>query len=497
MRLAAKPYTFSWVSAIPKHSPVLATKLTLMFSDLLSVSAAYVLSYEIRNQFFFWRAAELYPSYRHLYLLTGVLVLLIVYFRHIGLYQRSAFNRSPDHLERLTRAWIQFSALLIAFAFFFRIRLFINYRITVSLLIILGWGFLYLGRFILAPFVVRRLYKKWDWTNRVLVAGGRVAALRMAEHIGLYRDSRDLLVGRIGEKANPEEGQICPYLGPLSALSEVVREKSIDEIFIHLDQHDWHAISRAIEEAREGGILVRVAMPHFGELREKVIGMPQIEQGYVYLQRSYFMPFERWIRRTLDTVGAGLLLVFLSPLFLLVALFIKLDSPGPVFFRQRRVGMNGRPFDVWKFRSMRQNTESQHRDSIRRLVNGGLADSSGMDRRKKWTDASQVTRFGRWLRRSSLDELPQLMNVLSGEMSLVGPRPLPTYEVEMLEPWQHLRHAVRPGITGFWQAYGRSIVSHRDMILMDIFYVVSWSLAMDIRIFVRTVFVVLTGRGAM
>jgi lipopolysaccharide/colanic/teichoic acid biosynthesis glycosyltransferase len=149
---------------------------------------------------------------------------------------------------------------------------------------------------------------------------------------------------------------------------------------------------------------------------------------------------------------------------------------------------------------MRQNTEVHHQEAVRRLVNKDAAffeQTTGQQVFYKVTDAAQVTRVGRWLRRTSLDELPQLINVLRGEMSLVGPRPLPCYEVELFQPWQHLRHEVPPGMTGFWQVYGRSVVAHEDMVLMDAYYVMNWSLAMDSAILFRTGLVLLAGKGAV
>ncbi len=201
-----------------------------------------------------------------------------------------------------------------------------------------------------------------------------------------------------------------------------------------------------------------------------------------------------------DRFLALIAIIVLSPLFLVLAITIKLESSGPVFFRQKRVGYRGRVFTILKFRTMRENTEEHHREAVRRLVakdHTYLEQAGNQTGVYKITDTSKVTRTGGLLRKTSLDELPQLVNVLMGEMALVGPRPLPVYEVELFEPWQHIRHEVRPGITGFWQVFGRSSVSHVDTILMDIFYTINWSLALDLRIMIRTMFVLLTGKGAL
>ena len=171
-----------------------------------------------------------------------------------------------------------------------------------------------------------------------------------------------------------------------------------------------------------------------------------------------------------------------------------------MFFRQRRTGRDGRSFEVIKFRSMRRNTENHHRKAVAEFMRRDASLADPQDRQGgllKTTDTAQVTRIGAFLRRTSMDELPQLLNVLKGDMSLVGPRPEPEYQVALYKPWQHLRHRVRPGITGYWQVMGRSAVSHDDMVLMDVFYINNWSLSLDLRILMRTFFVVLTGKGAL
>ena len=193
-------------------------------------------------------------------------------------------------------------------------------------------------------------------------------------------------------------------------------------------------------------------------------------------------------KRALDITVAAALLVLAAPLMLLIALAIKLDSPGPVIFRQRRVGKDGRPFTFYKFRGMVADAEARlHEVAHLNEVDGPIFKSRRDPR---------VTRVGRVLRRTSLDELPQLWNVLRGDMSLVGPRPpLPT-EVTRYEPWQRDRLLVPGGITGLWQVSGRNLLGFEDMVRLDLEYITRWSLWLDLRILLRTILVVLTARGA-
>lgn len=211
------------------------------------------------------------------------------------------------------------------------------------------------------------------------------------------------------------------------------------------------------------------------------------------------------LKRIFDTVSAALLLLLLSPLMLLLALLIKLDSRGPAIFVQERVGAKPRfqhgrliweitKFRFFKFRSMTHNADQGlHQTHIQAFINGTLDTSQGG---VKLSNDPRVTRIGAFLRKTSLDELPQLVNVLRGEMSLVGPRPVPTYEVEGYQPWHYERLNALPGITGLWQVKGRGIVTFEDMIRMDIDYVRNRSFWLDMKIIALTVLAVFSCRGA-
>jgi lipopolysaccharide/colanic/teichoic acid biosynthesis glycosyltransferase len=193
------------------------------------------------------------------------------------------------------------------------------------------------------------------------------------------------------------------------------------------------------------------------------------------------------LKRVIDTVIAAIGLIVLAPLLIYVAIRIRLDSSGPALFRQHRAGRDGATFEVLKFRTMVVAAD-EHRDELR-----NADPDAGM---LKLRDDPRVTKFGKKLRRSSLDELPQLWNVLRGDMSLVGPRPLPLDEAPLAQGHFADRHRVRPGMTGPWQIHGRSDIPFEDMVKLDYTYVSSWSLQEDLRLLVQTASVVLSGRGA-
>ncbi len=204
--------------------------------------------------------------------------------------------------------------------------------------------------------------------------------------------------------------------------------------------------------------------------------------------------------RALDLTLALLLLVILAPLMAVIALAIRLDSPGSPIFRQRRLGRRERPFTVNKFRTMRAASDSEpHRAYIRELIAHGAGaarqDGAGKPLFKLAVD-DRVTRTGRFLRRWSLDELPQFLQVLRGEMSLVGPRPQLPEEVASYDEWHHQRLLVTPGLTGLWQVNGRSNLTFDEMVRLDLYYAEHWSPWLDAKILLRTIPAVLSGRGA-
>ena len=211
----------------------------------------------------------------------------------------------------------------------------------------------------------------------------------------------------------------------------------------------------------------------------------QVQDAYVGTRAPAPLPINRSVaKRCLDIVGALVGLVACSWLMLAIALAVRLDSPGPVFFTQRRLGKDGRAFTILKFRTMTPEREAARHDEHRT----GLLFKQPEDPR--------VTRVGRWLRRTSLDELPQLVNILRGEMSLVGPRPLPVEDTRYYADWQWGRLAVLPGLTGLWQVSGRSKLSSDQMVKLDLYYVESWTPMLELFIILKTFWVLVTRDGA-
>jgi exopolysaccharide biosynthesis polyprenyl glycosylphosphotransferase len=223
-------------------------------------------------------------------------------------------------------------------------------------------------------------------------------------------------------------------------------------------------------------------------------------QPLVTLTAPTLQGWQLVLKRAVDLVGAAVLTVLAAPLMLVTAVAVKLDSAGPVFFRQDRIGTGGHRFRVFKFRTMVHGApDTVHRELVKRMLAGDeestATEGAGGSRVYKLLCDDRVTRVGRMLRRASLDELPQLFNVLLGQMSLVGPRPPLPYEIEAYAFWQFDRLQVRPGITGLWQVSGRNLLTYRQMCELDIAYVQRWSLWLDLKILLRTIPVVLFNSG--
>ncbi len=343
-------------------------------------------------------------------------------------------------------------------------------RLVVILFYGFGTGFLIIKR------LIRRFYDRWrhrhgeDFHHILLVGGGKEAAqyLRALEQNPYYGYHVD---GYLANSPNP--ALKATYLGPYKNLEEALCTPGLDEVVVALDTEEMHMIPRALAACDKEGL--RITMVPF--YNDYLPARPTIDVlGSCKLINVRQTPFDNilnaFAKRLFDILGSLLLIILTSPVMLAVAIGVKLSSPGPVLFKQERIGLNKRPFMMYKFRSMRVNAEAS------------TAWSTNSDPRK--------TRFGSLIRKFSLDELPQFFNVLKGDMSLVGPRPEIPFHVEHFKeeiPRYLVRQQVRPGCTGWAQVNGlRGDTDIAERIRYDIWYIENWTVALDIKIIFRTVF---------
>lgn len=290
-----------------------------------------------------------------------------------------------------------------------------------------------------------------------------------------------------GEAVSPDLA--VPRLGPVEALGSYLAMNPVDEVYLAADVgRHFKPLQAVVNVCERLGIPFAVPAHVFRLGRALPQHGGSVSDGYVHYRLTISRPLQDAIKRGMDVVLAGAALVALAPLFLVVAAAIKLTSKGPVFFTQVRVGLRGRYFGMYKFRSMVVDAEKRLADLMAQNEQTGPVFKMKRDPR--------ITSIGRVLRAFSIDELPQLFNILRGEMTIVGPRPPVPSEVSQYEPWQRRRLSVRPGLTCLWQVQGRNSIGFDEWMLLDLQYVDQWSFTKDISLIGQTVPVVVTGRGA-
>jgi exopolysaccharide biosynthesis polyprenyl glycosylphosphotransferase len=350
-----------------------------------------------------------------------------------------------------------------------------------------------LGR-IAARAGVRRL-PAYSQRGIVIRAGhvGQLAARKIQQHPEYGIE----LVGFVDEHPRDRRPEIAhlPVLGGIEDLAELVASRDVERVIVAFSHEPDDRTMALVRSLRDQSVIVDL-VPRLFELVgpradiHLIEGLPLLTVPPARLSRS-----SRMLKRFVDVVGATALLVRTSPIFLVAAIRIRLESAGPVFFRQARLGMNEKPFTVLKFRTMKVDTDdAEHRAYIQSTMSAGATmDANGT---YKLSRENAVTPFGRLLRKSSLDELPQLINVLRGDMSLVGPRPCIPYETEFFEPHHFDRFLVPQGITGLWQVTARAKSTFGEALEMDVAYVRGWSIGLDLRLLLRTPFALLRQRKA-
>jgi exopolysaccharide biosynthesis polyprenyl glycosylphosphotransferase len=387
---------------------------------------------------------------------------------------------------------------------------------TVAMLLFAGLAYLFfreLSRFLFAYFYLLDLILLTAWRGllrvslrlrpdlwpgrkrRVLIVGAGSVGREVAQALHDYRWARLEPVGFVDDAPSSEPiGQpALPVLGSLSATAQIVHDQKIDEAIIALPLRAHERLMELVVALQELPVNIRLVPDIFDLVfirasTEEFAGLPLIG-----LREPAIDGLDRLVKRCFDLAVGGLTLILISPLMLLVALAIKLDSRGPALFCQRRVGEGGKLFWMLKFRTMVQGAEEREQE-LACESGDPVAGPPVFDKRP---DDPRITRLGRLLRRTSLDELPQLINVLKGEMSLVGPRPELPWLVERYQPWQRKRFAVPQGMTGWWQVTGRSNrTGHRLRVEDDLYYIRNYSLLLDLRILWKTIGSVIRGEGA-
>jgi exopolysaccharide biosynthesis polyprenyl glycosylphosphotransferase len=315
-------------------------------------------------------------------------------------------------------------------------------------------------------------------TERCLVIGDALAARSVEQRFKQNRSVKAEVVGRVALNSHEVHGAAPPILGDITSLSRALAEHQIHRVVVAPGLSDSQEIVDVIRRVKLYGVKVSV-LPRLFEVIGSSVKFDDIH-GLTLLgmNRDGLTKSSEILKRAMDICGAAVGLTLLSPLLLAIAATIKLTSPGPVLFRQRRIGRDGAEFELLKFRTMVDGADN---------LKPTLFELNESDGFFKIADDPRVTRVGKFLRQTYLDELPQLINVLRGEMSLVGPRPLVPDEDVRIEGWQRNRLLLKPGMTGHWQIFGASRVPMREMVKIDYLYGANWSLWLDTKILLRTI----------
>lgn len=411
-------------------------------------------------------------------------------FSQFGLYESKRLSTTVAETMDVLKALTLSIAVLLGIA-----RLFPIVMVTPRF-VILFW----LISSVLLPvfrvgvrYVLARIRERGRNLRYILILGTNSRALEFARliqsrpelgyrNLGFVDDDWQ----KLGEFKNAGFKLACDCAG----LTDFLRRNVVDEVAVYLPLRSFYTYARqAAALCEQHGILLRIDSDVFG-LQTVRSGGRIGSHHYVVGPAGLGELWGATVKRCLDLIGSFLLLVLLSPLFAVAALLIRLTSTGPIFFRQERVGFNKRKFTIYKFRTMIPAAEKMMAELEDLNEAGGPV--------FKIKDDPRITPIGKWLRRTSVDELPQLMNVLKGEMSLVGPRPLPVRDYEgFSEDWQRRRFSVRPGLTCLWQVSGRSLITFEQWMKLDLQYIDEWSLWLDLKILLLTIPAVLKGSGAV
>jgi exopolysaccharide biosynthesis polyprenyl glycosylphosphotransferase len=458
--------------------------------DVLAINIGFVLAYWIRYELQ-WPApvaAENYEPFSTYVpmaaTMTGLLVL--VYASHKVYLQRRG-RSFLDEMYALASGTLTGLMLLIVITYFVPQLSYSRTLFPLAAVIILGvLAISHIAKYVL----LNQLRQRGIGVRRVLIVGAGEVGRAMMRSIVAHPELGYQVVGFIDD--NPAKGQTdlgkIKALGGIENLPALIFEHQIDLVITALPWMYHRKILRIMHQCEGQHVQVYI-VPDLLQTAIRHVDVEYLgEVPVVGIRQSALGKGALFFKRALDLVLTTVGLILGWPLLLAIAILIKLDSSGSVIFAQTRVGKNGAPFTCFKFRTMRQGAEREKSQLMDR--------NEGEARLFKIKDDPRVTRVGRLLRRSSFDELPQLFNVLRGEMSIVGPRPQVPSEVELYLEWHRDRLDVLPGITGMWQVSGRSELGFDEMALLDIWYVENWTPWLDIKILIKSVGVVLTRRGA-
>lgn len=417
----------------------------------------------------------------------------VVIFQHFNLYKINVFMTTVEQTIAVIKSLIYGLIGMIVASFFIKGMDWIDSRAVIVYFVGFSFFSITLFRTLLFRKLFRLAAQKKILRHKVLIIGTDETAKMVAVEMDLDETHGFEVVGFADENLTKGEKvfEDLRVVGKISQLKALVRRYKIEDVIIAQSDITHEKLLDLIDKAKATKANVRLASNVYKIIPEKVFVERYMGVPVVLMPQNYNNLLFSVYKRVFDFLFAALALLFLAIPLLIIAALIKYSSKGPVFYRTTRIGKDGAPFEFYKFRTMYlNNDDSIHREFVSEFI------KQGKDAKvKKITDDPRVTRIGKFLRKTSLDELPQLFNVLRGEMSIVGPRPCLPYEWEQYDEWHRRRFSVIPGCTGLWQVSGRSSVDFNDMVILDLFYIDNMSPLLDLKIIFRTIPVMLLAKG--
>lgn len=479
-------------------------KISLALLDITVLVAGFSLSFWVVFASGFYGPVRPYPHY----FIPSILVLTVIFlvvFQLDGLYKYQAIANNVHQVQSLLKCFFRVLAAFVLIVFFMKTEYIADSRLTVGLGFSISFVFMILTRVLTVPLVFYYFVDKGIIRKRAIIMGAGEHGQQVLEDLRQSSENYFEIVGFCDD--NPDLAGLSisglPVLGSSLDLTRLKAQENILEVIIAISLIKRRDLFTLIERCKEAGLVTHVISDLFSRVTDKLEA--EAFGGLItYRIKSRQNGIVRaGIKRTMDLLFSALALILVSPVFCAIAWAIKTESQGPVFYRPKVVGKGEKVFLAYKFRSMiledspspeeRQAYEEgrkRHLEFMRGFIQGRVTDAYFVE------NECRITKVGRFLRKYSLDELPQLINVFRGEMSLVGPRFCSETESGFYKPWHKKRFQMKPGITGMWQVRARSDVSYDDMVALDLYYIQNYSLLLDLEILLRTIPVVLFGSGS-
>ena len=419
-------------------------------------------------------------------LLSSILCILGINYNKSYSHQR--FTSIETELNKIIPASIIGSLSALAFIFIFRI--YYVPRTLVCIIFIILSGFLFIERMLLF-YCAKLLRQKGKYRNKLLIVGTDKRAIDLIDTIRIHFGWGLDLIGIITLDSKKVGTQFhgVPVLSTIKGMSNIIHSQAISEVIITISTRFFNHIRNVILICEEETVQVRLSSYFFGSLNKRLKIDYVYDIPFISIMQSPQDNIALFIKRLLDIIFSLILLVLFSPVFLVIALLIKFTSKGPVLYDWNVVGLNRKPFKSWKFRTMIPEADKLKEKLITKNEMKGPVFKIKNDPR--------ITSLGKILRKYSLDELPQLISVLKGDMSLVGPRPVFPNELKKYKIWHRRKLSIKPGITCLWQVSGRNEINDFDKwVKLDLEYIDNWSIFLDLKILFKTIWIVFTGKGA-